>query len=171
MPRGRKPRPTPLHHLHGTFNSTRHRDRLAEPVTPSDLAIEPPEDLSDAEKEAWRYCVDNAPRGVLRAIDRSVLRIWVETEERYRRARVAQAELNLKQPIPDVITTPNGSLQVSPYIAMMNRCSVIMLKVAELLGFVPVSRPRLAPQESSDAADDDRWNQLIRISRKPLNQS
>jgi phage terminase small subunit len=44
-----------------------------------------------------------------------------------------------------------------------------MLKVAELLGFVPVSRPRLAPQESSNADDDDRWLKLIRISQKPLN--
>ena len=169
MPRGRKPRPTTLHRLHGSFDATRRRDRLAEPVTPGELGLEPPADLSDVEKEGWRHCVDNAPRGVLRAIDRSVLRIWVETEERYRRARVAQAELNLKQPIPDVIRTPNGSLQVSPYIAIMNRCTVIMSRVAELLGFVPVSRPRLGRQESSNADDDDRWSQLIRISRRPLN--
>jgi phage terminase small subunit len=169
MPKGRKPRPTTLHRLHGTFNAKRHRDRLAEPVMPGELGLEPPADLSDVEKEGWRYCVDNAPRGVLRAIDRSVLRIWVETEERYRRARVAQAELNLKQPVPDVIRTPNGSLQVSPYIAIMNRCTVIMLEVAELLGFVPVSRPRLVPREWSNADDDDRRKQLIRIFRRPLN--
>jgi phage terminase small subunit len=93
MPRGRKPRPTTLHRLHGSCDATRHRDRLAEPVTPGELGLEPPADLSDVEKEGWRHCVDNAPRGVLRAIDRSVLRIWVETEERYRRAcRASRAE-------------------------------------------------------------------------------
>ena len=64
MPRGRKPRPTTLRRLHGTINATRHRDRLAESVTTSELGIEPPADLSEVEKEGRRQSVYNAPRSV-----------------------------------------------------------------------------------------------------------
>ena len=68
--RGRKPKPTALHDLHGTFRATRHKAREAEPKAVGDLLSEPPDWMTDGQQAGWRYAVENAPKGVLRRIDR-----------------------------------------------------------------------------------------------------
>jgi P27 family predicted phage terminase small subunit len=174
MRRGAKPKPTVLHHLHGSLNATRHRDRAFEPVAPGALEdMEPPADLNDEELATWRYALQHAPKGVLKHIDRTVLILWVKTAERYRRAEVAQAQINAQAPMPDVIRSPSGMLVQSPYIGMMNRAALLMLRIAEQLGFTPVSRPRLAerPSRGGGLEDDDRsrWLRVMDLARKPSN--
>src|SRR5215470_13763841 len=153
MRRGPKPKPTALHRLHGSLNPTRHADRAFEPVAQGALE-EPPADLTDEERAAWLYAIEHAPKGVLKQIDRAVLTLWVKTCERYRRAEEAQAKINAQAPMPDVIRAPSGMLVQSPYIGMMNRAALLMLRIAEQLGFTPVARPRLVA-EGSEGGDDD----------------
>ena len=169
MRRGPKPKPTALHRLHGSLNPTRHRDRAFEPIAPGSLAeMEPPADLSDEELATWRYALQHAPKGVLKHIDRTVLILWVKTAERYRRAEAAQAQINAQAPMPDVIRSPTGMLVQSPYIGMMNRAALLMLRIAEQLGFTPVARPRLVGESQQDGDDDGRrWMQVLSPSNRP----
>ena len=171
--RGRKPKPTVLHKLHGSFNVTRHRARGAEPVASGDLDdMEPPADLNEHELAAWHYAIEHAPRGVLKKIDRTLLTLWCKTAERYRRAEAAQAEINARQALPDVIRTPQGLLMPSPYISIMNKAALLMLRLAEQLGFTPVSRPRLAERPTTRGGEDDdrsRWLRVMDLARKPSN--
>src|SRR5262249_55614481 len=76
-----------------------------------------------------------------------------------------QAKINAQAPMPDVIRAPSGMLVQSPYIGMMNRAAVLMLRIAEQLGFTPVARPRLVA-EGSEGGDDDarRWMQVLQSS-------
>src|SRR5215472_9813820 len=176
MRRGPKPKPTVLHRLHGTFNATRHRERAFEPVAAGALEDrEPPADFSEGERTSWQYALEHAPRGVLRHIDRDILILGCKTSERYRRAEVAQAQINAQSPLPDVIRAPSGLLVPSPYIAIMNKAAILMLRIAEQLGFTPVSRPRLAerPSRGGGHEDDDRtrWLRVMDLARKPSNHA
>jgi hypothetical protein len=55
---------------------------------------------------------------------------------------------------------------------MMNRAAILMLKLAEQLGFTPVSRPRLvAEQPASSDGDPSRWLNVMHLARRrPSNQ-
>jgi phage terminase small subunit len=171
MRRGPKPKPTVLHRLHGTFNATRHRERAFEPLAAGALEDrEPPADFSEGERASWQYALEHAPRGVLRHIDRDILILWCKTSERYRRAEVAQAQINAQSPLPDVIRAPSGLLVPSPYIAIMNKAAILMLRIAEQLGFTPVSRPRLAERPSPGSGFEDdrtRWLRVMDLARRP----
>jgi P27 family predicted phage terminase small subunit len=172
MRRGPKAKPTVLHRLHGTLNATRHRDRYAEPTAPGALEdVEPPDDLSEEEIASWRYAIEHAPRGVLKSIDKAILTLWVKTEARYRRAEAAQAKINAKSPLPDVVRSPGGMLVQSPYVGMMNRTALIIVRLAEQLGFTPASRPHLIGEQPEAAEDENRWLQLMALARKPSNQA
>jgi P27 family predicted phage terminase small subunit len=159
-----------IHQLHGTFRTTRHRSRASEPVAPGQLE-EPPEDLTEKERESWHFAVENAPRGVLRTIDRDLLALWVKTRSRYDRAEAAQAKLNASLPMPDIIRTPSGAFIQSPYVGMMNRTALLLVRLAEQLGFTPTSRPRLAGEQEGSGDDEGRWLEVMSLARRPSNQA
>ena len=169
--RGRKPKPTVLHKLHGSFNVTRHRARGAEPVASGSLDVmEPPADLNEHELATWHYAIEHAPRGVLKKIDRTLLTLWCKTAERYRRAEASQAGMNAQQALPDVIRAPSGLLMVSPYVQIMHKTALLMLKLAEQLGFTPISRPRLGASKPAPG-DGDRWLKVMDMARvRPSNR-
>ena len=99
--RGRKPIPTDLHKLRGTLNATRHgKGRSGEPEAAGDLPPEPPGWMSEGQQAGWRHAVEHAPRGILKAIDRGVLAVWVEAEERHRTAATLQARLDQGAKLP-----------------------------------------------------------------------
>jgi P27 family predicted phage terminase small subunit len=143
--KGRKPKPTAMHKLHGTVNVTKHRARLdGEPIAVADIDAEPPSWLTSSQKESWRYAIANAPRGVIRAIDRGMLVIWCEAEDRHRKAIIAQAKIDGDTDRPMLARTKDGGIIQSPYLGIINRAAALMMKAAEQLGFSPVARPRLA---------------------------
>ena len=162
MPPGRRPKPTLLHELHGTLNATRHKARAREPEAPGDPLTDPPAWLTESQKEGWRHAIAHAPRGLLRPIDRTVLVIWVEAEDRHRRAAIAQAALDADAPDqPLVQRGPAGILQESPYGRILARTAETLLRATAELGFSPAARPRLAGSigpEATPAADP--WQQL-----------
>jgi hypothetical protein len=65
----------------GTYNATAHRDRKREPE-PEGLKLTPPRDMTAAQKAIWKRVVETAPKGVLFAIDETMLRLWCETVDR-----------------------------------------------------------------------------------------
>jgi P27 family predicted phage terminase small subunit len=104
--------------------------------TPGALA-EPPEWLSPEQKAEWDYAIANAPRNVLRRIDKMVLSGWIVAADTYRLAAIAIREgLLVKSPKQGV------DLQ-NPYLAIMNRQYLLMVKGASELGFTPTSRARI----------------------------
>jgi len=140
---GPKPKPTALKILHGHNNRGGGRKPNAqEPIPPGALS-EPPAWLTDDQKTAWAYALDNAPLGLLRRLDRGVLTIWIVAEDAHRRAaqllQTTQTLLMRQEGVP----MPFPSL----YLGIMNKQALIMLKAAGELGFTPASRARVyAPQ-------------------------
>ena len=172
MQRGAKPKPTELHKLQGTLNVTRHRNRATEPIASGVLEdMEPPADLNDAERAGWLYVIEHAPKGVLKNIDRNMLMLWVQTAERYRQAKQTQDKLNAKTSLPDVVKTPGGMLVQSPYVGIMNKTALLMIRLAEQMGFSPVSRPRLIGTASAAGGSDadDGWGEFRALRRKAAN--
>src|SRR4051812_10404221 len=125
--RGRKPIPTDLHKLRGTLNTTRHgKGQSGEPEAMGDLSPEPPGWMSEGQQASWRYAVEHAPRGILRQIDRGILAVWVEAEERHRTAAMMQAQLDQGTKLPLLTKTKDGTAIASPYLGILNRAAAIM---------------------------------------------
>jgi P27 family predicted phage terminase small subunit len=139
--RGRKPTPTHLKLLEG--NPGKRAINHLEPVPEGDL-FDAPEWLSDAQKQGWAYVIANAPAGLLKRLDRSMLTLWVVAEERHRDA----AEQVSKH---GSIVRARGSNEPvqNPYLAVMNRQAALMVKVASDLGFSPSSRTRIQVGEGA----------------------
>jgi P27 family predicted phage terminase small subunit len=156
--RGRKPTPTSLHKLRGTFNATRHgKDRAGEPRAQGTLAPDPPDWMTDEQKAAWEYAVRHAPAGVLKPIDRGVLAVWTEAECRHKAASIAQAKLDVGSALPLLTRTKDGAPIQSPYLGILNRTALVMIKAASELGFSPASRPRLGTGAAAQADDAGPW--------------
>jgi P27 family predicted phage terminase small subunit len=155
---GRKPAPTELLKLRGSFNPTLHGlGRQFEPKPLGDLD-EPPPDLTDSQEDIWRYAIGHMPRGVMKKIDRDMLRIWVEASDRHNIARQMQAMLDQDSRLKLLIKTPNG-FEASPYNDILDKTAKTMIRVAQELGFSPAARPRLKvdppPIEGTVAEEPD----------------
>lgn len=154
-----KPTPTALHKLRGTFNPTRHgRDRAGEPVAKGVLDTAPAW-MSPSQKEGWNYALENAPLGVLTKIDRTILAIWVEAEDRHRTATIMQQELDKNNPLKLLTKSKDGEAIESPYSKILNKVSLVLIRAASEIGFTPASRPRLKIT-AGDNAIDDPWARL-----------
>ena len=163
MMAGRRPKPTALHRLEGTFNATRHgKGRAREPLPEGDLDAAPAW-FSDGQREGWDYAIRHAPRGLLKKLDRGVLAIWVLAEDRLRVCSITQERLNEHSPdLPLLIRGPQG-LEVSPYVAIADKMSKTMMQAADRLGFSPVARPRLQIEPVAEDKGDDTWGALRRF--------
>ncbi len=145
---GRKRKPSLLHQLHG--NPGKRPLPKLEPKPTGKLA-EPPPWLTESMQEGWRYAIASAPPGLLRLIDRGALLVWVVAENLHRQAVQKQSLLEL------VVRAPvSGQPIQSPYLPIINRQALIMLRAAAELGFSPASRPRAQAQPGGLSAYDDR---------------
>lgn len=149
---GRKRKPTPLKILSMT---SKRAEKLVKKITPTPgPLVDPPEWFTPEQREAWAYAVDNAPRDVLKKIDKSVLVGFIVAEDTHRRASIflQQSQLLVKSPI-------QGVPQQNPYLPIIKTSFVLMLRAASELGFTPCSRARIdAGQASPHYADD--WSEV-----------
>jgi P27 family predicted phage terminase small subunit len=141
---GRKPKPTQLKIVQGTYRKDRANVRELKPN--GDLTL-PPSYFTDEQKEVWSYAIQNAPKGLLKNLDISVLEIWVTSYVNYREA--SQKVKTLGQ----VIKSPSGYPIVNPYLGNMNKQATIMLKAASEMGFTPASRSKIVMAEEAIEAD------------------
>ena len=144
--RGRKPVPTALKTLRGNPGKR---------VLPTDIAapgalFEPPEFLTARQRETWAYAIENAPAGLLRRLDRSVMTVWVVAADLHRQAAEEIATTGLVVRGQGKAAPPYQS----PFIGILNRQAQVMLKAAAELGFTPSSRSRVAlsPDEKPEIA-------------------
>lgn len=106
-----------------------------------------PDWLTDQQKVGWQYAIDTAPLGLLKRVDRSTLVAWVVAEDLHRQAA---KKLNGGAML---IKTPNGMPVQSPYLSILNKQAMIMLKAASEMGFTPASRSRVEVTDDEQEAD------------------
>lgn len=147
---GRRKKPT---HLKIVENSRDRRDTAlvyGEPVPVGPLD-EAPDHFSDAERETWGYVIRNAPRGMLKMLDRFALQAFVEAWETRR-----QAQEKLRNS-PLIIRTATGNISQSPFLRIVNQQNVIIRGFVAELGFSPAARTGIAIEQEDEADPTDRF--------------
>ena len=137
----------------------KHRANPAEPQPAGEL-LAPPEQMTDAQKEIWRYAIGNAPKGLLRFLDRDLFASWVMAVAEI---NLAEATLVIEGPVvkkggdqritinPDgtqVKTVRSASMVPSPWTRIRNDAFQRMVKATSELGFSPTSRSRISLTDS-----------------------
>ena len=164
-PRGRPPKPTALHKLHGTLRPSRHRRRKNEPKAEGDLAlVPPPSQLTDAQQEAWRRIVADSPRGLLRHCDEPIATMLAVFSDQFVEATRIQNQID--SGLTYKYLAKGGAL--SPYLRVQRHAASILTSLIPELGFSPASRPRLAappgPGETTPDADQQPASPFKRFS-------
>jgi phage terminase small subunit len=174
MKTGRKPKPTTLKRLHGTFNATRDGRRKPEPLAPGDLAAEePPAHLTDAQKARWRWALERAPRGILRSIDREALVAFVVAGDLVEQANAAQQLHDRGKQLPFLTKGDRGQPMLSPYVKLMLRAVPMLLRAASELAFTPVSRVSMTIDDGAgkSSAAEERWKLFDSLGPKKSDQA
>ncbi|MBV8488546.1 MAG: P27 family phage terminase small subunit [Planctomycetaceae bacterium] len=164
-PRGRPPKPTALHRLHGTLRPSRHHRRKSEPQPDGDLtSVEPPDQLSEAQKEAWRRIVAESPRGLLRNCDELIVTLFAVNLDLFLEANRVQNKIDAG--LSHKFLAKGGAL--SPYLRVQRHAASILTSLIPELGFSPASRPRLAaPGEMRPESDRPSASPFARFSVVP----
>jgi P27 family predicted phage terminase small subunit len=132
--RGPKKIPTVLKELHG--NPGKRALPVDEPDGVGDLWA-PPAWFDDEQRDQWNYAIDHAPPGLLTGTDREVLVVWVVACVEH--AKAAQEVRKLGQ----VVKTKDGNAIQNPFLPIVNRQALIMLKAGSEMGFSPAARASL----------------------------
>ena len=134
--RGVKPKPTHLKEVTGNPGKRPLHD--AEPNPVGDL-FAPPEHLTPAQKAIWTTVIANAPAGMLKRLDCSILVTWVVAYDYHQQASAQIAKFGLLLKAKDEAGQPYQN----PFLAIVNRQAQIMIRAGEQLGFSPSSRSRV----------------------------
>lgn len=78
------------------------------------------------------------------ATDNGVLTVWVIAADQHQIATVMQAKLDAGTALPLMSADRNGNPLPSPYLGIINKAALVMLKAGSELGFSPSTRPRMA---------------------------
>ena len=150
--KGRKPVPNHLKVVRG--NPGKRALNKNEPLPTGDL-FDAPAWMTESQKQGWSYAIENAPKGLLKKLDRSVLVAWAIAEDLHRRSSEAVEKFGI------LTKAPNTGLPIqSPYLPIVNKQAHLMLKAAEQLGFSPASRSRVQLVEDRVREEDDPWAKL-----------
>ena len=164
--RGRKRLPTQLHLLKNSYRADRHGGR--DPRPPDDGAkLEPWDWLSERQKEIWRETVAHAPRGVLHAIDAGLLTAFVTAAHMHEVAACMQNKLDAATSLPLLVKDAEGGVAVSPYVTIMQKMALAVVKLGSEMGFGPASRARIFRPSADPPAEASPWDRfsLIRGGR------
>lgn len=125
--------PTKLQELHG--NPRKHR-LPNEDEEPQGVGVlwAPPAWFDEDQRAQWHYAIENAPPELLTATDRETLVVWCVASVEH--ARAAQEVRKLGQ----VVKTKEGNAIQNPYLPIVNRQALIMLRSGAEMGFSPASR-------------------------------
>ena len=131
---GRKQTPTLLKSLHG--NPGKRRMPKAEPLGRGQL-WSPPSWFDKDQRKQWRYAVEHAPPGLLTATDREVLVVWVVACVEHAKAVVQVRALG------QVVKTADGNAIQNPFLPIVNKQAMLMMKAGSEMGFSPAARASL----------------------------
>lgn len=128
--------PTSLKELHGNPRKQRLPTPEEEPQGVGVLWA-PPQWFNEDQRDQWHYAIENAPPGLLTGTDREVLAIWCVASVEH--AKAAQEVVKLGQ----VVKTKDGNAIQNPFLPIVNRQALIMLRAGGEMGFSPASRAAL----------------------------
>jgi P27 family predicted phage terminase small subunit len=145
---GRKPRPTHLRVLDGTKGKMPDHNQ----PKPSGDLFEPPADLIPQAIPFWNEAIADAPRGLLKKLDKRALAIWSTAAWAH-----ADAAAKVARTATIVQSQRSGEVYQHPALSIMNRQALIMLRAAAEMGFTPSSRTRInvPPEGESDNEFDE----------------
>jgi P27 family predicted phage terminase small subunit len=137
---GRRAKPTHLKLIDG--NPGKRPINEDEPIVAEGIG-DPPTWLNIEQQDAWKFAVAHAPAGMLTALDRSALTIWVGAESMHRKALEAVNRYGL------VTKSKNQGVPLqNPYLPIVNAQAKLMLSASAELGFSPSARSRVKIPES-----------------------
>lgn len=134
MTAGRKPKPTVVKLLHGVPG---HRALPENEPQGQGILWAPPVWFDTEQRNQWHYSLEKSPLGLLTETDREMLMLWVCACVEYARANIEVRKHG------QVIKTREGNVIQNPYLGVMNRQALIMMRVASELGFSPAARASL----------------------------
>lgn len=132
--RGRRPKPSHLKLIAG--NPGKREIPEAEPVPEGDL-VDPPDWMTDQQRDTWRYAIQHAPAGLLKKIDRGMLAVWCVAEAQHAEASQMLAKVG------SVLKNTDGDPVPNPYLAIQDKAAARMARAETSLGFSPTSRSRV----------------------------
>ena len=151
--KGRQKMPTALRLLR---LDGKRAEKLAKRQIPTPGGLDtPPDWMTPDQKEAWKYAVENAPRDVLKRIDKAVLAGFIVAEDTYRRASIAMQQSQL------LVKSPKQELPMqNPYLPIVNRQYLLVIRGASELGFTPCSRARIDAGNPPSASGVSDWEDI-----------
>ena len=150
--RGRKAVPTMLKIISGNPG----RRPLPKEEIPVGELFAPPAEMSDEQKTEWRYALDNAPKGLLRRLDRVLFAQWCIASVDLTEAELAlrtEGKVVNRGGDQRITVHPNGSQVktvrsaskvINPWVRARRDAFDRLMKATTELGFSPTSRSRIA---------------------------
>jgi hypothetical protein len=159
MPAGRPPTPTRLHRLHGTFRHDRHDRRVGEPQAEGELIVE---ELPANLRKLGADILLRAPHGLVRRIDRELFVRYLQLLDRYDRAERAQRKLDRRNRLP-LLVEKDGVLAEAPYARMLERLTLLTLRLQTEMGFTPAARARIGAAQPPAEEPEQAWAKMTRF--------
>jgi P27 family predicted phage terminase small subunit len=150
---GRKPIPTSLQILR--MSSVKAQKLMRKQIPMPGGLNDPPDWFTAEQKDEWRYAIENAPREVLKKIDKAALAAFIVAQDTHRQAceELARTGLTVKSP-------KHGWLMQNSYLAIVNRQAVLLIRIASELGFTPCSRARLDSANIPASNQGGGWDEI-----------
>jgi P27 family predicted phage terminase small subunit len=130
------PVPTHLKIIRG--NPGKRKINKNEPKPVGDLK-DAPAHFDEELREVWDYAIENSPPGLLKKVDSAVLETWVTAHVLHRKAVAEVRKFGMLMKAPNT-----GAPIQSPWLPVVNKQALIMLRAVDHLGFSPASRTRIA---------------------------
>lgn len=134
---GRKPIPAHLQVVTDTKSRSKFSQGPSTNAPKIRRRLRIPSDLTPPQKIIWQGIAKHALPGQLEQADGELMRMLV-----IHISLAREYELKLRSS-PALVRTPNGMAVQTPYLAMLNRQTAIILKLLTSLGFTPTERARL----------------------------
>lgn len=146
MSKGRKPKPTALLKAQGTYDASRHKNRLEAEGIPTQPAIQ-------SANETFDWLVDKLDRlGVVADVDAMALQMLADAWEDY---QVARNVIKDQGPTYST-TTAQGDLmwRPRPEVLMMNQSWSKVEKMMTQFGLTASSRAKISTEEKIQTLED-----------------
>ena len=148
MKRGRKAKPTRLKVIQGNPGKRPIEPDAAKPET----KIPPcPPHLDAVARKEWKRVAEELRKlGLISAVSMAALAVYAAAWSRW-----IAAERQIKKAGGPLQKTPNGYMQISPWLVISNKAQDQMLRVMAEFGMTPASQSRAnAAQAEFDFGDD-----------------
>lgn len=129
----------------GTLQPCRRTRQVA--ISDATLTTEPPIGLTKDAREAWQLAITCAPRGVLTALDATVLERWARNYATYRKiAKQLDHE--------DIALVTETGVTLNPLFNALVKIQQVLAACEKELGFTPVSRARVKADVKEEEVND-----------------